>query len=122
MYQNHPPQLELRETMSHPFDPAEVVGFTARNTLFGTDAVVLKAEALPEHEAFAVPSDAEQLIREGYDLVVLRDETVYVLPSGKFEDSTYPHTFEGRGNRETMRVIDPDDMVVWDCGKVEVSN
>jgi len=127
MYERHPPNLKLEETLSSPFSPAEVVGFTGRNTFFGTDVVALKEDSLPdtprvENGVVPVPSNVADLIEREHDLVVLNDFEVLVLSSSEFQPLGRPHTVEKNGVSDTATLIDRGDFISWPEGLVEVSS
>jgi len=88
MYPNIAPKLRLEETISNPFDPAEVLAFTGRNKMMGNSAVVVKDTALAEDDngpTVQIPRETADLIgEENAEFVVLLEDWVLAMTASDF--------------------------------------
>jgi len=129
MSANATPHIRLRTTLSHPNDPAIVLGFNARDTRYGKDSLVLKAEEIPnirENPAvthFVVPEKQADEVLDSADkrLYILGENFVYHVPFTVLEQSTV-HTGDVRGETVTGRKVSVDDLEEWVRDSVEVGN
>lgn len=123
-----PPRLRVSETLSHPVDPAAVIGFRGRNVLLGVDSLVLKAEMLPvirdnpSVTHFILPEkEATEVERDGLHVYILDKDDVYHVTPVQVEDGLV-HTGKKYGENVTGRKIAVEDLETWPRGAVEVTN
>lgn len=88
-YPDITPKLRLEETISNPFDPAEILGFRGRNKMLGNSAVVVKEAALAEDDngpVVQIPRETADLIAEDIaEFVVLLEDTVLAMTASDFD-------------------------------------
>lgn len=81
-YPNIAPKLRLEETISSPFDPAKILGFTGRNKTLGNSAVIMKETALVDDDngpTVQIPK-RNPLIDDGrWELIVLLENRVLAM-------------------------------------------
>lgn len=123
-----PPRLKVSKTLSHPVDPAVVLGFEGRNVMLGHDCLVLKAETLPavrEQPAvtrFVIPEkEAWRAIEEDLHIYILDEGDVYHATPLVIEDSVL-HTGRKFGEDVNGRAVEVSEMPSWPRGAVEVTN
>lgn len=110
------PEYSLSKTLNHPFDPAKVMGFEGRNRIFGIGAVVLKAEAVPRDEflpmgTVVLPHEVEEnVLEDGWEVVLLCEDAVFSIDGGTFEGLAKPHTFDVGDSRETLLTLHCSEM------------
>lgn len=109
------PHLKAKRTISHPDDPALVVGFQGRDVILGRDAVILKAQELPNTDSrVGLPPEVP-----GGTVYILTEEKVYVEES---DCTRTVHTFtEGPQGIETCPSLEWAEMVQYDREEVEIS-
>lgn len=125
------PKLTVRKTLSHPADEEEtgrVLGFTARNTLLGHDALVLKAEELPTiRDApavthYIVPDEqADAAIAEDIHVYILEEHTVRHIDPIDVSKGV-AHSGTKYGQSVTGQKVSVEKMKKWPRSRVEVSN
>lgn len=121
------PKLKLQKTISHPIEDALVVGFEARDVTYGTDAVVLKGEEIPdewtgndlEEEVWAVPSKVIEMMENWHSLFVLTDEAVFAIEADS-HDTAEPHTFEDYYGGVTWWVIPKASFTTYSRSEVNI--
>jgi hypothetical protein len=94
------PEYKVRETISSPFPPHKVLGFTARNVKHGRDAILLKGSTSikTEREVAEFPREYRELITEqGAELAVLLSDTVLVMQSDAFAEEHRLPTVNRKG-------------------------
>lgn len=123
-----PPRLKVSKTLSHPVDPAVVLGFEGRNVLLGVDCLVLKAETLPfirQNPAvthFVIPEkESWRAIEEDLHVYILDENDVYHALPLVIEDSIL-HTGRKYGEEVNGRAVEVAEMHSWPRGAVEVTN
>lgn len=123
-----PPKLVLEATLSHPAEDVRVLGFRGRDTHYGRDAFVLKAEELPvirEQPAvthFVVPNDvAAEAISTEQGCYILGEHTVYYA-GWELLTKSGGHTGRKYGEEVPGRAVQVDAMRTWPRASVEVSN
>jgi hypothetical protein len=124
MYPDISPNLTIKKTISNPLDPAKVIGFTARNTVLGRPAIVVKADAIYDNRVLVPDHAAELLLDEEGELVVLDGEVVLTMSATDFAEEASFHTIKGGGRASTMNSVsrDSDSFLSWDESMVEVGN
>jgi hypothetical protein len=119
------PTLKLDRTISHPLEDVRVAGFTGRDTIYGRNAVILKAEEIPRREKggeeyTAILEPAYRLMEEqDHALYIYDDEEVLAAPAQAVED-VEPLTFEtfvGEVQFQSLRV---DGFHSYDREEVEI--
>lgn len=109
------PKLRASRTISHPSDPARVIGFQGRDVGLGREAVIFKAEELPSTD-LRVGLNAEEIHGIVY---ILGEDTVYVEES---PGDRAVHTFtEGPDGITTCPSLKWEDLETYDLEDVEVS-
>jgi hypothetical protein len=89
------PELTVQKTVSNPEEPSHVIGFEARDAVYGRSVLLLKAEAVPHNETWVgSPVDVD-----GREVYVLGDEELYAF-----------------GEHPSKIQFDADD---WEYGLVE---
>lgn len=123
-----PPRLKVSKTLSHPVDPAVVLGFEGRNIMLGVDCLVLKAETLPvirEQPSvthFVIPEkESWRSIEENLHVYILDEGDVYYATPLEVEDSIL-HTGRKFGEDVDGRAVEVAEMASWPRGAVEVTN
>ena len=108
MYPDITPQLRLEETISNPFDPVEILGFTGRNKMLGDTAVVVKEASLAEDDngpVVQIPRETADLIgEETAEFIVLLEDTVLAMTATDFVAEHRPLTVHHGG--ETIEMAD----------------
>jgi hypothetical protein len=124
MYPDISPDLKIKTTISNPLDPASVYGFTARNTMLGRTAIVLKELAVNDGRVLVPPEPADVLLNEDSELVVLDGDVVLTMEGTDFATEHQLHTVEGGGRTSTMNFVnrDNDKFLSWAESMVEVGN
>ena len=130
-FDNLAPKLLLKKTISHPSDKTEtglVMGFTARESLLGLDALALKATELPVvRDApavthFIIPREqAEQAIEEDLYVYILGDHRVYRIDPVEFEKAEV-HVGTKHGEEIEGAKVSLTEMNEWPRQQCEVSN
>lgn len=118
------PVLKLNTTISHPIETEKVIGFRARDTKIGLDAIVMK-EAAIEGEMVLIPTgESDGLINDDAELVVLLDETVLLMDPSNFAVECGLHTVEGRGQTVQMNSVNLESEAFhdFDRDEIEISN
>jgi len=88
MYPHIVPKLRVEETISNPFDPAEVLAFVGRNKVLGNSAVIVKDTALAEDDngpTVQIPRVTADLIgEESAEFIVLLEDRVLAMTAIDF--------------------------------------
>jgi hypothetical protein len=109
MYPNISPNLNVKQTISNPTNPVEVIGFTARNIKLGQSAIVMKDNALHHRDGellVAVPIEqAESLKEKDSELAVLANEEVLMMTGSDFSTEARLRGFEGGGQAAQMMTV-----------------
>jgi hypothetical protein len=127
-YPDIAPKLRVEETISNPFDPAEILGFTGRNKMLGDSAVIVKEAALAEDDngpVVQIPRETADLIAdETAEFVVLLEDTVLAMTSTDFAtEHRLPSVHRGGKTVEMADVSLSNEMFrQFPRGAVEVSN
>lgn len=124
MYPNIKPSLKIKNTISHPLRPEEVIGFRGRNTMLGRLAIIMKKDAIQE-ETVTVPSEpSAALLDEDAELVVLDDNNVLTMEASDFASDREVRDITGRGKAATISTISylSEKFRCWDNSNVEVGN
>lgn len=113
MYPSITPRLKVRETISNPANPVEVIGFVARNTKLGQKAIVMKDNALHHRDGdlfVAVPKkQAEELTKPSTELAVLANEEVLMMEGTDFSAEYRLRGFEGGSQTAEMMTVSLDN-------------
>lgn len=110
MYPNITPKLRLEETISNPFDPAEILAFTGRNKILGDSAVIVKDTALVWNErdncpSVQIPRDTADLIGdETAEFIVLLEDRVLAMTATDFDSEHLLPTVHREG--ETVKMAE----------------
>jgi hypothetical protein len=108
MYPDITPQLRLEETISNPFDPAEILGFIGRNKMLGYSAVIVKDAALTEDDngtTVQIPREtADLIVEETADFVILLEDRVLAMTATDFASEHRLPTVHRGG--ETVKMAD----------------
>jgi len=127
-YPDITPRLRLEETISNPFYPAEILGFTGRNKMLGGSAVVVKEPALAEDDngpTAQIPRETADLIAdETAEFIVLLSDTVLAMTATDFaEEHRLPTVHRGGETVEMADVSLSNEMFrQFPRSAVEVSN
>jgi hypothetical protein len=69
------PEITVQRTVSNPREESHVIGFEARDVVYGRNILLLKAEAIPHNESWVgSPVDVN-----GREVYVLGEDTVYAF-------------------------------------------
>ena len=108
MYPNITPKLRLEETISNPFDPAEILAFTGRNKMLGDSAVIVKDTAIVEDDngpTVQIPRETADLIGdETAEFIVLLEDRVLAMTATDFASEHRLPTVHREG--ETVKMAD----------------
>lgn len=128
----YPPHLKLERTISHPTDTARVIGFEARDTLYGRAAVVVKLDEMmvddvgvqtPDgHERYTVFGFHDPVIRKARSseaLYVLGTEEVYAAPCSVVNGTAF-HTFETEHGTDSLQAVRADEFHAYERSAVKV--
>lgn len=122
------PNIRVEETISNPFDPAQVIGFTGRDTKLGRPAVVAKQEAIEQGEGVSIvqiPRAAADLIEEdAATFVVLLGHSVLAMTGSDFNlERRLPTVHRGGQTVEMADVrLDSEEFREFDRDRVRVGN
>jgi hypothetical protein len=124
MYPQVTPLLELRKTISWPFDPAMVVGFEGRNKRLGKSTIVMK-EIIVDDNTVKIPMDyAEQIESGDAELAVLVGNSVKMLKPEDFEEQYREVRVAENGEEQYIAEVDMDTAPfrTFDKDRVKISN
>lgn len=128
MYPEIAPKLRIEETISNPFDPAEILGFTGRNKMLGGNAVIVKEPALAEDDnglTVEVPRETADYISEDTaELIVLLEDRVLAMTATDFDsEHRLPTVTRGDKTVEMADVSLTNEMFrEFSRAEVEVTN
>jgi hypothetical protein len=84
MYSEVIPKYAAEKTISDPDEPAEVIGFEARNVRLGKEAVILKgSEVIQEHQGAKraeIPCElTDRIVADRLEFAILGDDVVWCM-------------------------------------------
>ena len=128
MYPDITPRLRLEETISNPFDPAEVLAFTGRNKALGDSAVIVKETALAESDdcrVVEIPKEtADRISNETAEFIVLLEDRVLAMTATDFvsEHRHLPILHQGGAVRMAYVNLSNEKFRTFPQSEVEVEN
>lgn len=124
------PSLTLNATLNDPFDDVAVIGFTARDMVYGRNVVVLKGKQLPEVDELRgdsiplPPTAVKRLDDEGphdFDVAyVLMDESVFEIDGAVVNEYGRSVPIERNGTEVTFKAVDATEGELYDRDDIEI--
>jgi hypothetical protein len=124
MYPQVTPLLELRETISSPFDSAKVLGFKGRNKRLGKSVIVMKDIAVGDNVVKIPMEQAGQIENEEAELAVLFGSSVKMMKPEDFGQEYRKVRVVKDSNAQKIAEIpmDSDSFRTFDEDRVDISN